>query len=697
MVGKTILIVDDEAPIREMIAVALEMAGYECLEAENTQQAHAVIVDRKPDLILLDWMLPGTSGIELARRLKRDELTVDIPIIMLTAKGEEDNKIQGLEVGADDYITKPFSPRELVARLKAVLRRTGPGDSEAPIEVGGLLLDPISHRVTIDGKPAEMGPTEYRLLQFFMTHQERAYTRGQLLDQVWGGNVYVEERTVDVHIRRLRKALGEVYENLVQTVRGTGYRFSTRSCPRARPPGGRSRFPWTVRDGPPLDRMQSVVNQDWRGALIRHLLLVLAASLVLGVVSGHYGWALALGLALYLGWTLWQLLRLHQWLRNHQPDEPPPDSYGLWGEVFDNIYHLQRRNQRARGRLQAVIDRIQESTAALRDAVIMLDSDGNLEWWNLAAENLLGLKTPQDGGQPVSNLIRHPRFKEYFDQEDYREPLEIPSPINERLRLQFHITLYGNREHLMLVRDVTRVHQLEQMRKDFVANVSHELRTPLTVIAGYLETLLDNVEDVNPRWLRALQQMQQQAGRMQNLLNDLLLLAKLEATEYPGDNKPVAVDALLASIRNDAQALSAGRNHRISLDATPAVQLKGSEAELRSAFSNLVFNAVKYTPDEGEIRIRWWADEQGAHLSVQDTGIGVDPKHLPRLTERFYRVDSSRASNTGGTGLGLAIVKHVLIRHRARLEISSVPGKGSTFTCHFAPAQVAEAERKASK
>ena len=204
MVGRNILIVDDEAPIREMIAVALEMAGYDCL-------------------------LPGTSGIELARRLKRDELTGDIPIIMLTAKGEEDNKIQGLEVGADDYITKPFSPRELVARLKAVLRRTGPSDSEAPIEVGGLLLDPISHRVTINGKPAEMGPTEYRLLQFFMTHQERAYTRGQLLDQVWGGNVYVEERTVDVHIRRLRKALGEAYENLVQTVRGTGYRFSTKS------------------------------------------------------------------------------------------------------------------------------------------------------------------------------------------------------------------------------------------------------------------------------------------------------------------------------------------------------------------------------------------------------------------------------------------------------------------------------------
>jgi len=228
MTGKSILIVDDEAPIREMIAVALEMAGYECLEADNSKDAHVLIVDRKPDLILLDWMLPGTSGLELARRLKRDELTDAIPIIMLTAKGDEDNKVQGLETGADDYITKPFSPRELVARLKAVLRRTGHLENDGPLEVNGLILDPISHRVPIDGAPAEMGPTEYRLLQFFMTHQERAYTRGQLLDQVWGGNVYVEERTVDVHIRRLRKALGETYENLVQTVRGTGYRFSTK-------------------------------------------------------------------------------------------------------------------------------------------------------------------------------------------------------------------------------------------------------------------------------------------------------------------------------------------------------------------------------------------------------------------------------------------------------------------------------------
>ncbi|PHQ74376.1 phosphate regulon transcriptional regulator PhoB [Marinobacter sp.] len=230
MTGKTVLIVDDEAPIREMIAVALEMADYDYLEAEDAREAHALIVDKQPDLILLDWMLPGTSGVELARRLKKEEATAEIPIIMLTAKVEEDNKIQGLEVGADDYITKPFSPRELVARLKAVLRRTTPPGVETPIEVDGLTLDPVGHRVTTETGALNIGPTEYRLLQFFMTHQERVYTRSQLLDQVWGGNVYVEERTVDVHIRRLRKALGDQYDHLIQTVRGTGYRFSTRAA-----------------------------------------------------------------------------------------------------------------------------------------------------------------------------------------------------------------------------------------------------------------------------------------------------------------------------------------------------------------------------------------------------------------------------------------------------------------------------------
>lgn len=435
------------------------------------------------------------------------------------------------------------------------------------------------------------------------------------------------------------------------------------------------------------------MTSNWRGAITRRLVLLITACLFAGVITSEYAWAIAIGLAAHLLWNLSQLLRLHAWLKDHQPDEPPPDGYGLWGEVFDSIYHLQRRNQRARGRLQAVIDRVQESTAALRDAVIMLDSQGNLEWWNQASETLLGLKTPQDSGQSITNLVRDPRFKDYFERGIFLEPLDLPSPVNPRRQLQLNLTRYGNQEHLMLVRDVTRLHQLEQMRKDFVANVSHELRTPLTVISGYLETLLDNVDEVNPRWRRALQQMQQQGSRMQCLLNDLLLLAKLEATDYPSDNQPVAVEALLKLIKADAQALSAERNHRISLEADADLKLKGSESELRSAFSNLVFNAVKYTQAEGEIRIRWWQDAQGAHLSVQDSGPGIEAKHLPRLTERFYRVDSSRASHTGGTGLGLAIVKHVLLRHRGRLEITSVIGKGSLFTCHFQPAQIAAPPR----
>ncbi len=227
MNGKTILVVDDEQSIRDMLRLALEMADFNVIEADNAQTAHSVIVDTPPHLILLDWMMPGTSGIELARRLKKDDVTCDIPIIMLTAKGEEDNKIQGLEIGADDYITKPFSPRELLARLKAVLRRTVVNAETKPIEVDQLCLNPQSHRVTIDAQPIQIGPTEYRLLEFFLTHQDRVYNRGQLLDHVWGGNVYVEERTVDVHIRRLRKALTiNNHDKLIQTVRGAGYRFS---------------------------------------------------------------------------------------------------------------------------------------------------------------------------------------------------------------------------------------------------------------------------------------------------------------------------------------------------------------------------------------------------------------------------------------------------------------------------------------
>ena len=230
MTAPLVTILDDEPAIREMVAVALELADFDVLEADNAQRAHEYIVDERPDLVLLDWMLPSVSGIELARRLKREDATAEVPIIMLTAKSEEDNKIQGLDVGADDYITKPFSTRELISRIKAVLRRTSVVAAEKAIDVEGLCLDPVSHRISANGDPVDMGPTEYRLLEFFMSHQERAYSRTQLLDQVWGANVYVEDRTIDVHIRRLRKALSpHGFDGFIQTVRGTGYRFSVKS------------------------------------------------------------------------------------------------------------------------------------------------------------------------------------------------------------------------------------------------------------------------------------------------------------------------------------------------------------------------------------------------------------------------------------------------------------------------------------
>lgn len=227
----TVLVVDDELAIRDMLRMALELSDFRCIEADNIQNAYTLVVDERPDIILLDWMLPGGSGLELLRRLKRGDNTREIPVIMLTAKTTEDNVIQGLDVGADDYITKPFAPRELIARVRALLRRTTGGQPNERMQVAELVLDGESKRIFVGDDPVEMGPTEFRLLQFFMSHPERAYTRSQLLDQVWGANVYVEERTIDVHIRRLRKALqtpaGD-YGNLIQTVRGTGYRFSAR-------------------------------------------------------------------------------------------------------------------------------------------------------------------------------------------------------------------------------------------------------------------------------------------------------------------------------------------------------------------------------------------------------------------------------------------------------------------------------------
>jgi two-component system, OmpR family, phosphate regulon sensor histidine kinase PhoR len=422
-------------------------------------------------------------------------------------------------------------------------------------------------------------------------------------------------------------------------------------------------------------------------AEIRRVLVFIAVCLLLGLLNGHLTWTLLAGGALYMGWTLWQIYRLDRWITAREPGLPP-DASGFWGDIFDRIYHLQKRQAREKLRLQAVLSRVQDTTAALPDAVILLDQRGNMTWWNETASELLAFQAG-DRHQPLVNFIRNPQFVRYFEGGSYKEPITLPAPQNDARQLQFQITRYGHNERLVMVRDITRIHRLEQVRKDFVANVSHELRTPLTVLKGYLETLSDQVGDIAPQWRKPLQQMQQQSERMSLLVNDLIKLSRLE-TEDPETNQSlIAVSRLLNAVRSEAEVVGAGE-YTIEVNCESECAIRGSEKELHSAISNLVINAIKYSPAGSTITMHFYANQRGVHIAVSDNGVGIDPVHIPRLTERFYRVDSGRTASTGGTGLGLAIVKHVLLRHDGKLSIKSKLGKGSTFTCSFPLSRVGE-------
>jgi len=409
---------------------------------------------------------------------------------------------------------------------------------------------------------------------------------------------------------------------------------------------------------------------------LRRLLIIFIICVGYGVVFGLQWWLLFTGLFLYLGWLFFQMYRLNKWLI--RGTDEPPESSGLWGEIFDNMYNLQRLQRTETQNLQAVIKRIQEITSALKDGIIILDWRGHLDFWNPAAQRMIGFRT-KDQGLSIINFIRHPKFVNYFEGGDYSSPLELPSPRTDSKHLELQITRFGQNERLIVIRDITQIHQLEQMRQDFVANVSHELRTPLTVINGYIETISDN--NTVPKWDKPLQQISQQGKRMSLLINDLLVLSKLETTEAGHNQKEIELEPLLISIKNEAEALGNEKQQTIRLTCEEPVSILANEKEIHSAFSNLAINAVKYTPENGVIDLRLWKDANHVYFSVTDNGPGIDSKHLPRLTERFYRVDASRNSATGGTGLGLAIVKHVLMRHDGELKITSELGKGSTFTC----------------
>lgn len=424
------------------------------------------------------------------------------------------------------------------------------------------------------------------------------------------------------------------------------------------------------------------MSNPWQAEFWRIAGLV-CIGLVFGAAVGNISLLLLLVLSAYLSWHLYNLYRLGRWLREGKKFQPPEAS-GIWDDVFENILRLQQRNRKRKRNLRRLLKRFHKMTVALPDATVELrPGSEEIEWWNSAAARFLGFQYPRDVGHRISNLLRHPEFLAYLQRGDHEQAIEIPSPVDENLTLRVRIIPFSGNRRLVVARDMTRMQRLERTRRDFVANVSHELRSPLTVISGYLETLLESPDCAGCQ--PQLRSMQAQASRMNRIVDDLMLLSRLESELPETDDQPVAVPRLIESVAQQARELSGIEHHIIELDVDPDLCLKGREPELYSAFSNLVFNAVLYTPEGGQIRISWQDTELGPVFSVQDSGVGIAPQHIPRITERFYRVDNGRSRARGGTGLGLAIVKHVLLRHQGKLEIESEPERGSLFRCIFDP------------
>ncbi|HXA92816.1 MAG TPA: phosphate regulon sensor histidine kinase PhoR [Steroidobacteraceae bacterium] len=419
--------------------------------------------------------------------------------------------------------------------------------------------------------------------------------------------------------------------------------------------------------------------QAWWFAAARLTAGVLVG-LLLGWMFGHLWAGLALVFAFYLGWHLVNLFRVDWWLR-HRGFAEPPDVGGAWGDAITQIVRLHRRKRFHKQRFVQLFRQIQRSTAALPDGVVILNDQREIAWFNRMAAHLLNLRRTADLGLRIDNLVRQPEFARYLNEGQYANPIVIRTGATDGLYLSLQIVPYGEGQLLLLARDVSRQMRLENMRKDFVANASHELRSPLTVISGYLETLSQDPA-LDSDLAAPVAEMRRQAERMTTIIGDLLELSRLESDESEVEGAPVDVAALLSMLRKDVLARADHpREVRVRVETTAS--LIGNESEIHSAFSNLVDNAAKYTPADGSIEMRWWVDADGGHFAVTDTGIGIPTEHIPRLTERFYRVDPGRSRGTGGSGLGLAIVKHVLQRHGASLDIQSVQGRGSVFSCHF--------------
>jgi len=413
-----------------------------------------------------------------------------------------------------------------------------------------------------------------------------------------------------------------------------------------------------------------------------------------GWVVDSFAAGVAAGLAVYLARNLYYLAALRAWT-DHPKRIELPEPAGAWGEVYERLLDLQRSNRKRKKRLAAMLAQFQASAEALPDGAVVTEARGEIVWFNTAARALLGLRTPQDTGQRLVNLLRHPDFTEYFERGDFEKEVEIPSPINHAVTLSVRVVPYGDNQRLLMLRDVSELHRLERIRRDFVANASHELRTPLTVLRGYIEMMLPDSQRGLSEWHAPLAEMHKQATRMEALVRDLLKLARLESDVVASRQDVLETPELIERAVVEARGLSKGQ-HRIEAEIEPGLLLYGRESEAESIFSNLIANAVQYTGIGGTIRVRWASAGDGAQFSVTDTGIGIAPADIPRLTERFYRVDEGRSRASGGTGLGLSIVKHALERHEGRLDIQSRLGAGSTFICRFPPHRVIRSRAAAS-
>lgn len=415
---------------------------------------------------------------------------------------------------------------------------------------------------------------------------------------------------------------------------------------------------------------------------IRLLGIIIVVCLLISTTGVPLAWLIAIGLLAFAAFHIYQNKLLLGWLADKQVSGPPDDLRGIWHEIAMEVHRQNKKHRSSDTKLRQLIAQFRTVSTALPDGIIIIDELQRIEWLNRKAARLLGLKREQDRGSNIINLVRDPSFVRFFNEAKEGENLRLDSPANHQTKLDMRITPYSDK-HLIIVQDFTRLHHMEQVRKDFVANVSHELRTPLSVIVGYIETLHDEASPELEAYRPIFWQMKQQSDRMTRLIEDLLILSNLENSTQTNHQTAVAVPDMLEGIRGDAIILSGDKQQHITLDVDKNLGLKGNTRELHGVFSNLVSNAVNYTPELGNIDIRWYRTDTHAIMEVKDDGIGIEPQHINRLTERFYRADKGRSRSTGGTGLGLAIVKHALQRHDARLDIHSTLGVGSTFRCLF--------------